>query len=219
MSREDIYTIEELKDLYPKGSSVYQFYTLIDLVPKAENFKRMIRIGEPLVINIFNKDNQIEVVKTAFEKLVEETGIDRNEISCTRHRVGNTWTEEYGLLNNGAYERSGVREHFESWYKPKDNNISEKYNLLAKAVNESTDECLPTCDSYGHEENCPTITPAIWIENLQRKVDNLSKIIECNNIKCCYLCDGYDAVCHFGGELGGEGVYYHRECEHYKEKK
>lgn len=47
------------------------------------------------------------------------------------------------------------------------------YELLKRAVNESSDGCLPGCDSYGHEENCPEVNSAFWLENRQREIERL----------------------------------------------
>jgi len=167
MSHKEVYSIEEMKRMYPNARVVYQFYHYKNGIIYNNN---ACLIGEPLVIEHNEAFAQKDIVQKAFDIIFAENEFDKEEIRCERYTIGNTWAEEYLMLNNGVYERSGIKEHMEAFYKPDDSPILEKYNLLAKAVNESTDECLPTCDSYGHEENCPTITPAIWIENLQKKL-------------------------------------------------
>lgn len=45
------------------------------------------------------------------------------------------------------------------------------YDLLRRAVNESTNECLPGCSSYGHADGCPTDDPARWLADQQRVIE------------------------------------------------
>jgi multidrug resistance efflux pump len=50
----------------------------------------------------------------------------------------------------------------------------EKHNLLAEAINSySTDECAPTCDKYGHADDCPGTNVARMLEAQQAQVREL----------------------------------------------
>lgn len=51
-------------------------------------------------------------------------------------------------------------------------DIETKFNLLAKAVNESKSECTPECDSYGHSEACKTLNPCAWLIDQQKKIED-----------------------------------------------
>lgn len=47
------------------------------------------------------------------------------------------------------------------------------YDVLRRAVNESTNECGPDCDDYGHGDGCPACSPSSWLEDQKRRIDAL----------------------------------------------
>jgi hypothetical protein len=49
----------------------------------------------------------------------------------------------------------------------------KSYDVLRRAVNESTNECGPDCDDHGHADDCPALSPSSWLEDQQRKIDAL----------------------------------------------
>jgi hypothetical protein len=49
----------------------------------------------------------------------------------------------------------------------------EKYELLRQAVNESTNECEPGCNSYGHTDTCPSGDAARWLADQQQEINQL----------------------------------------------
>lgn len=50
---------------------------------------------------------------------------------------------------------------------------AEKYERLAKAINEDSAECLPNCDSYGHQEGCPVVEFDVRYVQMAEKVKEL----------------------------------------------
>lgn len=55
---------------------------------------------------------------------------------------------------------------------PKDPCDREDCTLLRNAINESGD-CLPGCDSYGHEEACPNINMLTVLRDQQKEIERL----------------------------------------------
>lgn len=51
----------------------------------------------------------------------------------------------------------------------------KSYEVLRRAVNESTNECGPDCDDHGHGDGCPALSPSSWLEDQQRRIDALEK--------------------------------------------
>jgi hypothetical protein len=49
----------------------------------------------------------------------------------------------------------------------------KSYDVLRRAVNESTNECGPDCDDHGHGDGCPALSPSCWLEDQQRTIDGL----------------------------------------------
>lgn len=69
----------------------------------------------------------------------------------------------------------------------------ERYHRLRDAVNDSGD-CLPKCDSYGHEEECPRVHTARWLEDLKGKLTALeSTHAECVKTCRCLYCGRYSS--------------------------
>lgn len=46
------------------------------------------------------------------------------------------------------------------------------YELLKRAVNE-TGDCLPDCDSYAHNEQCPNVNNHVVLQDKQREIESL----------------------------------------------
>lgn len=51
------------------------------------------------------------------------------------------------------------------------------YDLLKRAVNESTNECGPDCDSHGHGDSCPANDGARWLIDQQKEIDRLRGLL------------------------------------------
>lgn len=47
------------------------------------------------------------------------------------------------------------------------------YEVLKRAVNESTNECSTQCDEHGHAGDCPANNSARWLEDQQREIESL----------------------------------------------
>jgi hypothetical protein len=47
---------------------------------------------------------------------------------------------------------------------------SKKYKILCDALSNSEHNCLPKCDSYGHEDKCPVAESAEFIVLLQQQL-------------------------------------------------
>jgi hypothetical protein len=61
----------------------------------------------------------------------------------------------------------------------------ENYEVLKRAVNESTNECGPNCDEYGHGDDCPSCNSARWLEDQQREIERLLRV----EVKYTNLCN------------------------------
>lgn len=53
--------------------------------------------------------------------------------------------------------------------------VQTKYGLLSSAINESTDECGPDCDDYGHGDKCPSLDPERWLIDQQATIEGLRR--------------------------------------------
>jgi hypothetical protein len=51
--------------------------------------------------------------------------------------------------------------------------VVEPYDLLCRAVNESAEPCLATCDAEAHDEGCPRINAEAWLRNRQAEIERL----------------------------------------------
>ena len=52
----------------------------------------------------------------------------------------------------------------------------EEYELLKRAVNENSGDCLPECDSYGHAEGCEYVSMSATMIIQQRQVEGLREV-------------------------------------------
>lgn len=55
--------------------------------------------------------------------------------------------------------------------------LQKKYDLLVAAVNSSSD-CLPGCDSYAHEDECPHTNMAVKLTALEAENQRLREKLE-----------------------------------------
>lgn len=67
------------------------------------------------------------------------------------------------------------------------------YELLKRAVNE-TGDCLPDCDSYAHNEQCPNVNNHVVLQDKQREIESLrsrlDELREAAGKVTCATCDG-----------------------------
>ena len=64
------------------------------------------------------------------------------------------------------------------------NALIDEYELLRKAINESTDECdVPEseCNSFGCRGDCPNHDPARWLADQQKEIETLRARLKENN--------------------------------------
>lgn len=86
------------------------------------------------------------------------------------------WHDKPGRILAGEAE---ITEAIDAATKPLREEIEalreqvKRYNLLRLAVNENDSDCLPTCGSMAHAEECPRMTMAATLEKQQARLKAL----------------------------------------------
>lgn len=103
--------IQWWKTHHPQTNRVYEFYV-------ADSFGKIVTLAYDIHENVHNRDDIIGIVRIQFEKLRKRFNLEREELRCYRYSIDNGFREEYLLLDNGAYERSGIDERLTEMCKP-----------------------------------------------------------------------------------------------------
>jgi hypothetical protein len=95
--------------------------------------------------------------------------------------VAASWKREAELNEQAANESSGYAKRLAD------------YETLKRAINESGD-CLPTCDSYAHDDHCPNVNMHVVLQDQQREVESLrSRLAKLQGGEACCVTHGEGA--------------------------
>lgn len=99
--------IESFKLTHPNAIRVYEFYI--------RNKDRDILSDYNIYEDRDNAMNIISIVKAQFNKILNNDGLilDKSLVGCRKYAIIKGFSEEYLLLDNGAFEGSGLIEDFE----------------------------------------------------------------------------------------------------------
>jgi hypothetical protein len=119
--------IKDLKKECPKAKRAYLFYVIEDNNVDLFSGTKIYFDGGIFETHL-NESHIIKSVKDKFDFILMRNVVYQpEEVHCERYSLTNGFCEEYLLLNNGAYERSGLEEDMRGCHG-KNKNDGEKQN-------------------------------------------------------------------------------------------